>query len=195
MKLLSVPGATKWNSWFNAAKYHSSFTKLNERLFKQGKSYGLAVDKILELVDGSRLHHASYHNLCLNLDFIKKNCTHLIKVLTSLEETKSLLVCVVYNKMEDIKQYLHIGTTKSTFGIEIDHLLSELENIGESYLKFPRFVRDIFFKLNKCLDTHSMYNFYKASCLFDPRWPPCISQDIDSFVVIKDLQEPSTDLL
>ena len=39
-----------------------------------------------------------------------------------------------------------------------------------------------------------MYNFYKALHLFDPRQLPCISHDIDSFVAIKDLQDPSTDL-
>ena len=40
-----------------------------------------------------------------------------------------------------------------------------------------------------------MYNFYKASCLFDPRQLSCISLDIDSFAAIKDLQDSSTDLL
>ena len=40
-----------------------------------------------------------------------------------------------------------------------------------------------------------MSNFYKASCVFYPRQLPCISHDIDSFAAIKDLQDPSTDLL
>jgi len=128
MKLLPVPVATRWNSWFNAAKYHSSFVQFYEGFFKQEKGHGLAVDRILELVDDGRLHHASYHNLHLNLPFIKENCIHLITVLTSLEETKSPLACVVYNMMEDVKQYLHTGTSKSTFGVETDCLLSELEN-------------------------------------------------------------------
>ena len=41
---------------------------------------------------------------------------------------------------------------------------------------------------------HTLYNFYKVFCLFDPRQLPCISPDIDSFVAIKNLQDPSTDL-
>ena len=67
------------------------------------------------------------------------------QVFASLEKTKSPLAYVVYN-MENVKQYLHTGTSKSTFGIETGHL-SKLENKeGESYLKFPRLVPHIFFK-------------------------------------------------
>ena len=40
-----------------------------------------------------------------------------------------------------------------------------------------------------------MYNFYKAARIFDPRQLPCITHDIDSFAVIKDFQDPSTELL
>ena len=127
MKLLPVPVATRWNSWFNAARYHSSFIHFYEGFFKQEKSHGLAVDRILELVDGGQLHHASFLNLHLNLCFIIENCTHLIKALTSSKETKSPLACVLYNMMEDVKQYLHAGISKSTFGLETDRLLSELK--------------------------------------------------------------------
>ena len=93
VKLPSVPVVTRWNSWFNVARYHSSFGQFYKGFFKQEKSHGLAVDRILELDD--QLHHTSYHNLYLNLHFINENCTCLITVLTSLEETKSLLAEVV----------------------------------------------------------------------------------------------------
>ena len=89
---------------------------------------GLAVDRIQELVDDGRLPHTSYHNLRPNLHFINENCIRLITVLSSLEETKSPLVCIVYNIMKDIKQYLHAGTSKSRFGVETSCLLSEREN-------------------------------------------------------------------
>ena len=117
--------ATRLNSWFNAARYHLSFIQFYEGFFKKEKSHGLAEDRILELVDSGRLHHAAFLNLHLNLYFITENCTCLIKVLTSLEETKSPLACVVYDMMEDVKQYLHAGISKSTFGLETDRLLSE----------------------------------------------------------------------
>ena len=110
MKLPTGLVTTRWNSWFNAAKYLSSFTKFYEGIFKQEKSYDLAVDRILELVDDGWQHHTSYYYLCLNLHFINENCTHLITVLTSLEVTKSQFACM----MEDVKQYLHTGTSKST---------------------------------------------------------------------------------
>ena len=48
---------------------------------------------------------------------------------------------------------------------------------------------------NKYLDAQSVYNFYKVSHLFNPKQLPCISHNIDSFTAIKDLQDPSTDLL
>ena len=101
VKLPPVPVATRWNSWFNAVRYHSSFIQFYEGFFKQEKNHGLAVHRILKLVDGGRLHHASFLNLHLNLYFTTENCTRLIKALTSLEETKSPLACVVYNMMED----------------------------------------------------------------------------------------------
>ena len=91
--------------------------------------------RILELVDGGRLHHASFLNLRLNLYFITENCIRLIKALTSLEETKSPLVCVVYYVMEDVKQYLHASISKSTFGLETDRLLSELKT-SEKHLSW-----------------------------------------------------------
>ena len=43
--------------------------------------------------------------------------------------------------MEDLKQYLHIGSSKSTFGEKTNRFLSELENTQrgrESRPKFPR---------------------------------------------------------
>ena len=145
LKLPTVPVATRQNSWFNAVKYHSSIVQFYEGFFKQEKSHSFAVDKILELVDDGQLHNASYHNLHLKLHFINENCTCLLTISTGLEETKSQLACVAYNMMEDVKQYLHTGTSKSTFGVDTDHLLSELGE-RESYLKFPRFVLHIFFK-------------------------------------------------
>jgi len=72
VKLPPVPVATRWNSWFNAARYPSSIVQFYEGFFKQEKSHGLAVHRILELVDDCRLHHASCHNLRLNLHFIKE---------------------------------------------------------------------------------------------------------------------------
>ena len=127
VKLPPVSVANRWNSWFNAARYHSSFIQFYEGFFKQERSHGLAVDIILKLVDGGRLDHASFLNLRLNLYFITENCTHLMKALTSLEEIKSPLACVVYNMMEDVKQYLHAGISKSTFGLETDRLPSEIK--------------------------------------------------------------------
>ena len=112
VKLPPMLMATRWNSWFNVAEYHSSFLQFYEGFFKQEKTYSLAVDRILELVGDNQLHHISYHNFQLNLHFINENCTCLIIGLRRLEENKSLFACVVYNMMEDVKQNLHTGTSK-----------------------------------------------------------------------------------
>ena len=54
----------------------------------------------------------------INLYFITENFPPLIKALTSLEETKSQLA--------DVKQYLHAGISKSTFGLENRELFYDL---------------------------------------------------------------------
>ena len=197
VKLPAVPVATRWNSWFNAARYHSFFIQFYEGFFKQENSHGLAVNRILELVDGGRLNHASFLNLHLNLYFITENCTCLIKALTSLEETKSPLAGIVYNMMEDVKQNLHAGISKSTFGFQTDRLLSELKTAERERVisNFQDLFSVSFSKLNKYLEAYPVYNFYKAACIFDPIQLPCITHDIDSFAAIKDLQDPSTELV
>ena len=189
MKLPLVPVATRWNSWFNAARYHSYFIQFYEGFFKQ-------VDRILELIDGGRLHHASFLNLRLNLYFITENCTRLIKAFTSWEETKSPLAWVVY-MMEDAKQYLHAGISKSTFRLETDRLLSELKTAEREKVisNFQDLFSVSFPKLHKYLEAHPVYNFYKVARIFDPRQLPCITPDIDSLAAIKDFQDPSTELL
>ena len=75
-----------------------------------------------------------------------RSCCKNLNNQTTLEETRSLLVCVICNMMEDVKQNLHTGTSKSVFSVETDHLLSEQENTeGESYLKFTIYVQHITF--------------------------------------------------
>ena len=95
--------------------------------------------------------------------------------------------------MEYIKQYMYTGTSKSTFSLETENLLSELENTERRriILNFQDFFQHIFLKLNKYLNVQHVYNFYKATHLFDL----CITHEIDSFAAIKDLQDPSVDFI
>ena len=99
--------------------------------------------------------------------------------------------------MGNVKQYLYIGTSNSTFRVETDHLLSKLQYTERERVisNFKDLFSTSFSKLNKYPYAHPVYNFYKASHLFDPRQLPCISHIIDNFGAIKDLQDPSTDLL
>ena len=130
----------------------------------------------------------------MNLHFINENCAYLITALTSIEKTKFPLVCIVYNMLADIKQYLHTWT--STFGLKTVFCLNYKTQGMESFQIYKIFFCKFFSKLNKYLDAHPVYNFYKATHLFDLRQLPCISHDdIDSFAAIKKLQNPSTSLL
>ena len=58
--------------------------------------------------------------------------------------------------MEDVKQYLHTGTSKSTFVVETDSLLFELENRASERVlsNFQDLFSISFLKLNKYLDAH-----------------------------------------
>lgn len=82
--------------------------------------------------------------------------------------------------MGNVKHYLDTEMSKTTFGQETDHPLSELKNA-----KRNRVVRNFkdFIKLN----TYPVHEFYKAVCLFDSRRLQCISHDIDYCAAIKDL--------
>ena len=84
------------------------------------------------------------------------------------------------------KQYLHAGISKSTFGLETDRLLSELKTAeGERVISnFQDLFSVSFSKLNKYLEAHPVYDFYKAAHIFDPRQLPCITHDIDCFAAI-----------
>ena len=67
--------------------------------------------------------------------------------------------------MEDVKQYLHAGISKSTFGLETDRLLSEPKTAERERVisNFQDLFSVFFSKLNKYLEARPMYNFCKAN--------------------------------
>ena len=123
VKLPPVPIFSRWNSWFEAAIYHTTRIHLYEGFYKAEKAQGMAVKRIIELVT----HKKIYPELCLQLYFIKENCQRLMTVLTSLEVKESPLACTVYNLI-DLRSYITAGTTKISFGPNTDRLLSKLPN-------------------------------------------------------------------
>lgn len=99
VKLPPVPVFTRWNSWFEAAIYHTTRIHLYEGFYRAERSQGMAVERIIELVT----HKTIYPELSLQLYFIKENCQRLMTVLTSLEVNRSPLACTVYNLLEDLR--------------------------------------------------------------------------------------------
>ena len=47
-------------------------------------------------------------------------------VLTAMEAKGSPLACIMYNMLEDLCSYLRAGMSKTTFGEQTDHSLSQL---------------------------------------------------------------------
>ena len=119
VKLPPVPVSSRWNSWFEAAIYHATRIHLYEGFYKAEKGQGMAVERIVEVVT----HF--YHEISLQLYFIKENCQHLIAVLTSLEAKEAPLACTVYNLLDDLRSYLKSGVSKFSFGTETDRLLAK----------------------------------------------------------------------
>ena len=122
VKLPPVPVSTRWNSWFEAAIYHATRVHIYEGFYKQEKSVGMAVERIIELLT----HKEIYPEIVLQLFFIKENCQRLMNVLTALEEKKIPLACKVFNLLEDLVVYLKAGSRKNSFGTETDRLLTKL---------------------------------------------------------------------
>ena len=94
VKLPPVPVSIRWNSWFEAAIYHATRVHIYKRFYKQEKSVGMAVERIIEL-----LTHKEYtQKLYSSFISIKENCQRLMNVLTALEE-KTPVKCSIYWKM------------------------------------------------------------------------------------------------
>ena len=79
------------------------------------------LERTLELVT----HKELYPDICLQFIYQRRLSAH-NDVLTSLEVHKTPLACAVYNLLEDLRAYLEVGSTETSFGIETDGLLAKL---------------------------------------------------------------------
>ena len=183
----------RWNSWFEAAIYHATRVHIYEGFYKQEKSVGMAVERIIELLT----HKEIYPEIVLQLHFIKESCQRLMNVLTALEEKKTPLASKVFNLLEDLVAYLKAGSKKNLFGTETDRLLTKLAEPGRK--KCIKSFQDAFAlsvkKIQGHLDKHPAYKFYKAVRVFDPRQLPTVNHDIAQYDIIPGLKNPSPELL
>ncbi|XP_041480924.1 uncharacterized protein LOC121428390 [Lytechinus variegatus] len=175
-KLAPAPVSTRWNSWYNAVKYHKEHLHVYEGFFKLEDSKGVAVETILEMLRNKEI----YSELELYMSFITEYSARLTTVLTSLEATKKPLACTVYNILEDTKTYL---TTERTSFDQINPLMEkrpapERQKLCKTFNKVFKAAAD---KITKHLDQHPAMPFYKAARIFDPRQLVSISLDIDDY--------------
>lgn len=77
------PGNTRWNSWFEAVKYHADHVHLYNDFFTAVKSSAQAVKNILELLETVEQLEA----LQMKLTFISEGCGKMVRALTVLEGT------------------------------------------------------------------------------------------------------------
>ena len=189
--------STRWNSWFEAAKYHAHHMHLYEGFFIQEKSDAMAVDRILELTTNNQQNKDDFNNLRINLNFVEENSNRLISSLKCLEETPSPLATRVYNVIEDLRLYLTAGTKKTNFGPNTDALLKDLNPHEQKMVaaSFNKLFEKSLEKLSKHIDSHPVYALYKALRLFDPRQLPTLSHDIKDYSAISELANPSAALL
>ena len=86
---------------------------LHEGFYKQESSKGMAVERIIGLVT----HKELYLEICLLSTLSRKLSAH-NGVLTLLEVQRTPLACTVDNLLEDLRAYLEVCPTETSFGIE-----------------------------------------------------------------------------
>ncbi|KAK9976412.1 hypothetical protein ABG768_021617 [Culter alburnus] len=78
---------TRWNSWFEAIKYHAEHVHLYRLFFLSEESTGMAVKNILSQLETEE----KVQTLTLKLTFISETCSKLMTALTILEGTHRML--------------------------------------------------------------------------------------------------------
>nr|XP_023672281.1 uncharacterized protein LOC111846387 [Paramormyrops kingsleyae] len=171
--------STRWNTWFEAVKYHAEHVHLYREFFLAENSSSQAVTNILSLLEKEEKVQA----LTVQLTFISDGCSKLMTALTVLEGTHHPTAVSVHNVMEDLGFYLVNGTAKTCgFGAETDMLLSKmcmaerrkvLDQLHDAFhLAFTKF--------SKHWDTHPAKEVYRLVRVFDPRQAPAMEKQIQA---------------
>lgn len=182
-------GNTRWNSWFEAVKYHAEHLQLYKEFFLAENSSAQAVTNILNLLETDENLQA----LKVKLTFISESCSKLVTSLTVLEGTHRPTAVSAYNIMEDLGSYLVNGTAKTCgFGANTDELLRQmgmrqrrevLDHLHDAFhLAFTKF--------SKHWDIHPAKEVYRLVRVFDPRQAPAI----EGYTQLKPLANPSAEL-
>nr|XP_057913311.1 uncharacterized protein LOC131107370 [Doryrhamphus excisus] len=184
---------TRWNSWFEAVKYHTKHVHQYRDFLLAEESTAMAVTNILSLVETEE----KVQTLTLKLTFISEACSKLMTSLTILEGTHRPTAVSAYNVMEELGSYLVNGTAKTCgYGPEMDELLRQLkirekrevlDNLHEAFhLAFTKF--------SKHWDQHPAREVYRLLRVFDPRQAPAMEKRIEAYTTLKPMANPSPEL-
>ncbi|XP_036001540.1 uncharacterized protein LOC118565359 [Fundulus heteroclitus] len=88
---------TRWNSWFEAVKYHAEHVHLYRQFFLSEESTAMAVKNILSQLETEE----KMQTFTLKLTFISEACSKLMTALTILEGTHRPTAVSAHNVMED----------------------------------------------------------------------------------------------
>lgn len=177
---------TRWNSWFEAVKYHAEHVHLYRQFFLSEESTAMAVKNILSQLETEE----KVQTLTLKLTFISETCSKLMTALTILEGTHRPTAVSAYNVMEDLGFYLVNGTAKTCgYGPKTDELLRKmcfrekkdvLDNLHDAFhLTFTKF--------SKHWDTHPARDVYRMARVFDPIQAPAMEKQIEAYSTLKPL--------
>lgn len=185
---------TRWNSWFEAVKYHAEHVHLYRQFLLSEESTSMAVKNILGQILETE---EKVQTLTLKLTFISDTCSKLMTSLTILEGTHRPTAVSADNVMEDLDSYLVNGTAETCgYGPKMDELLRKmgfwekkdvLDNLHDAFhLAFTKF--------SKHWDTHPARNVYRMARVFDPRQAPAMEKQIEAYSTLKPLANPSAEL-
>lgn len=193
VKVPPEPGNTRWNSWFEAVRFHAEHVHLYKEFFSAEKSSAQAVKNILDLVETDD----KQETLQMKLTFISEGCGKLVRALTVLEGTHTPTAVSAYNIMEDLGSYLVNGTAKTYgFGAKTDELLNEMSiRKKKTVLDYLHDAFHIAFeKFSKHWDVHPAKQVYKMIRVFDPRQAPAMERQIEAYGTLSALKTPSAEL-
>ncbi|KAI7804100.1 hypothetical protein IRJ41_023986 [Triplophysa rosa] len=184
---------TRWNSWFEAVKYHAEHVHIYKEFLLAENLSSQAVTNILNLVETEE----KVQDLTVKMSFVSEGCSKLITALSILEGTHRPTAVSAYNVMEELGSYLANGTAKTCgFGPKTDALLRQMSiNERREVLDHLHDAFHLAFtKFSKHWDTHSAKEIYKLVRVFDPRQAAAMEKQIEAYAQLKPLANPSAEL-
>ncbi len=184
--LAPVPSSTRWNSFFNAAVYHTSHLNLYLEFFELEKErcrssdVSIAVDRIVSMLS------SDVKKLEVEFCFVATECTKIARVLDSFQGSTQPLSLTAWSKIEEIDLYLHKGTAKVVFAPELEALLAKIPvaDKAKHIRKFHETFNESLMKFSKHLDVLPARGIYQQARVFDPKQAPNLSRDIDEYSAI-----------